>query len=246
MPPNEPVFPVAPPPASSKTDETITSTLARATHRTSPNAQTTNHMKRLNLILNGKGGVGKSYVSLLHVLNQPTKTAVGRLTLCKPFLATAAVWLDSVARCCGSHLGFCFAKPARLRAQNNCQWTWLTRQTTPVGTIECQVDTAADNESKQNIQEQTQSIKSQPAQKAGTPIMNEKSILFLSRLPARLDMNQTAEILGFLSYEIPVLMSLGLLNPWAGRHPMATSIFAPTKFWTCPTTVPGSTRLPES
>ena len=43
--------------------------------------------------------------------------------------------------------------------------------------------------------------------------MNEKSILFLSRLPARLDMNQTAEILGFLPYEIPVLMSLGLLKP---------------------------------
>ena len=43
--------------------------------------------------------------------------------------------------------------------------------------------------------------------------MNEKSILLLSRLPARLDMNQTAEILGFLSYEIPVLMRLGLLKP---------------------------------
>ena len=29
---------------------------------------------------------------------QQLKTAVGRLVLCKPFLATAAVWLDSAAR----------------------------------------------------------------------------------------------------------------------------------------------------
>ncbi|HEV2456385.1 MAG TPA: hypothetical protein VGY98_19130 [Verrucomicrobiae bacterium] len=43
--------------------------------------------------------------------------------------------------------------------------------------------------------------------------MNEKSILLLSRLPARLDVNQTAEILGFLPYEIPVLVSSSLLKP---------------------------------
>jgi hypothetical protein len=48
-------------------------------------------IKRLNLILNGKGHVGKNYDCLLHFLNQPLKTAVGRLVLCKPFLATAAV-----------------------------------------------------------------------------------------------------------------------------------------------------------
>jgi hypothetical protein len=34
------------------------------THRASPNAQTTNHMKRLDLILNGKGGVGKSFFAV--------------------------------------------------------------------------------------------------------------------------------------------------------------------------------------
>jgi hypothetical protein len=43
--------------------------------------------------------------------------------------------------------------------------------------------------------------------------MNDKSVLFLPRLPARLDVNQVAEILGFLPYEIPVLTSVGLLRP---------------------------------
>jgi len=43
--------------------------------------------------------------------------------------------------------------------------------------------------------------------------MNEKSTLFLRRLPARLDVNQAAEILGFLSHEIPMLLKAGLLKP---------------------------------
>jgi hypothetical protein len=68
-------------------------------------------IKRLDLILNGKGGVGKSYDCLLYFLNQPLKTAVGRLVLYKPFLATAAVWLDSAARCCELRLRFCIRKP---------------------------------------------------------------------------------------------------------------------------------------
>ena len=42
----------------------VTHTLPRATHRANPKAQTTNHMKRLNLILNGKGGVGKSFFAV--------------------------------------------------------------------------------------------------------------------------------------------------------------------------------------
>ena len=108
-------------------------------------------MKRLNLILNGKGGVGKRYASLRYILNQPTKTAVGRLTLCKPFLATAAVWLDSVARCCGSHLRFCFRKTCPAAGTKPLSIDMVNSQATPVGTIECKVDTAADNESKQNI-----------------------------------------------------------------------------------------------
>jgi hypothetical protein len=43
--------------------------------------------------------------------------------------------------------------------------------------------------------------------------MNDKSVLFLPRLPARLDVNQAAEILGFLPHEIPVLLKAGLLKP---------------------------------
>jgi hypothetical protein len=38
------------------------------------------------------------------------KTTVGRLGLCKPFLATAAVWLDSAARRRGLRLRFCVCK----------------------------------------------------------------------------------------------------------------------------------------
>jgi hypothetical protein len=67
-------------------------------------------IKRLDLILNGKGGVGKISDYLLLHLGQPLKTAVGRLVLCKPFLATAAVWLDSAARRCGLRLRFCIRK----------------------------------------------------------------------------------------------------------------------------------------
>jgi hypothetical protein len=97
-------------------------------------------MKRLDLILNGKGGVGKSYASLLYILNQPTKTAVGRLTLCKPFLATAAVWLDSVAPCCGSLLRFCFRKTCPAAGTKQLSIDVVNCQATPVGTIECQVE----------------------------------------------------------------------------------------------------------
>ena len=100
-------------------------------------------MKRLDLILNGKGGVGKRYAGLLYILNQPTKTAVGRLTLCKPFLATAAVWLDSVARCCGSHLRFCFRKTCPGAGTKPLAIDVVNSQAIPVGTIKCKVDTAS-------------------------------------------------------------------------------------------------------
>lgn len=43
--------------------------------------------------------------------------------------------------------------------------------------------------------------------------MNEKSVLFYPRLPARLSLNQTAEVLGFLPHEMPVLLRAGLLKP---------------------------------
>ena len=67
-------------------------------------------IKRPNLSVNVKGGVGKSYDCSLQHLGQPLKTAAGRLMLCKPFLATAAVWLDSAARRCGLRLRFCVRK----------------------------------------------------------------------------------------------------------------------------------------
>jgi len=67
-------------------------------------------IKRLDLILNANGGIGKIIDYLLQHLGQALKTAVGRLMLYKPFLATAAVWLDSAARCCGLRLRFCVRK----------------------------------------------------------------------------------------------------------------------------------------
>ena len=67
-------------------------------------------IKRLILILNGKGEVGKISDCLLLHLGQPLKTAVGRLVLYKPFLAIAVVWLDSAARCCELRLRFCVRK----------------------------------------------------------------------------------------------------------------------------------------
>ena len=67
-------------------------------------------IKRPNFSVNVKGGVGKCYDCMLYFLNQPLRTAVGRLVLYKPFLATAAVWLDSAARCCELRLRFCVRK----------------------------------------------------------------------------------------------------------------------------------------
>jgi hypothetical protein len=43
--------------------------------------------------------------------------------------------------------------------------------------------------------------------------MSEKSMLLLARLPARLDVDQAAEFLGFLPHEIRVLLKVGLLKP---------------------------------
>jgi hypothetical protein len=66
--------------------------------------------KRFKLILSGKGRVGKISDYFLQQLGQPLRTAVGRLVLYKPFLATAAVWLDSAARRCELRLRFCVRK----------------------------------------------------------------------------------------------------------------------------------------
>ena len=55
--------------------------------------------------------------------------------------------------------------------------------------------------------------------------MNEKSMLLLSRLPARLDMVQAAEILGFMPYEIPVLIGSNLLKPLGKPAPNGHKYF---------------------
>ena len=55
--------------------------------------------------------------------------------------------------------------------------------------------------------------------------MNEKSILFVPRLPARLDVDQTAEVLGFLPHEISVLLKAGLLKPLGKPAPNGHKFF---------------------
>ena len=56
--------------------------------------------------------------------------------------------------------------------------------------------------------------------------MSEKSALFLPRLPARLDVNQAAEILGFMPHEIPVLLKAGLLKPLGRPAPNGHKFFS--------------------
>lgn len=51
------------------------------------------------------------------------------------------------------------------------------------------------------------------------------SLLSCWRLPARIDVNQTAEILGFLPYEIPVLISSSLLKPLGRPAPNGHKYF---------------------
>ena len=55
--------------------------------------------------------------------------------------------------------------------------------------------------------------------------MNEKSVLLLPRLPARLDMAQTAEVLGFVPHEISILLKVGLLKPLGKPAPNGHKFF---------------------
>ena len=124
-------------------------------------------IKRLDLIINGKGGIGKSYDCLLYFLNQPLKTAVGQLVLCKPFLATAVVWLDSAACRCELRLRFCFRKTCPALGTKQLSISVVNNHGKSFGTIASQVDAPANNESEEkSSQEQTQSNKTQRAQKA--------------------------------------------------------------------------------
>lgn len=56
--------------------------------------------------------------------------------------------------------------------------------------------------------------------------MSEKSIMSCLRLPARLDVNQTAEALGFTPHEISVLMRVGLLKPLGRPAPNGHKFFS--------------------
>jgi hypothetical protein len=124
-------------------------------------------IKRLDLILNGKDGVGKIIDYLLQHRGQPLITAVGRLVLCRPFLATAAVWLDSAARRCELRLRFCVRKTCPALGTKQLSISVVNHHGKSFGTIASQVDAAADNESEEkSSQEQTQSNKAQRAQKA--------------------------------------------------------------------------------
>jgi hypothetical protein len=55
--------------------------------------------------------------------------------------------------------------------------------------------------------------------------MNEKSMLYVPRLPARLDVKQAAEILGFLPHELTVLLKTGLLKPLGKPAPNGHKFF---------------------
>ena len=83
-------------------------------------------IKRLDLILNGKGGVGKCYDCLLYFLNQPSKTAVGRLVLCKPFLARGCDYLrDHSHRDAPAKSSFAVGSRRRIgRRRTSQKWNW--------------------------------------------------------------------------------------------------------------------------
>ena len=64
--------------------------------------------------------------------------------------------------------------------------------------------------------------------------MNEKSILFAPRLPARLDVNQAADILGFLPHEVVVLLKTGLLKPLGKPAPNGHKFFCTAEIMELP------------
>jgi hypothetical protein len=107
--------------------------------------------RQLDLSLNGNGGIGKSYDRLLHHLGQPLQTAVGRLVLYKPFLATAAVWLDSAARRCELRLRFCLRKTCPALGAKQHSISVAKNLGKSFGTIVSQVDCSAEKESEEIV-----------------------------------------------------------------------------------------------
>ncbi len=63
--------------------------------------------------------------------------------------------------------------------------------------------------------------------------MNPTTILQISRLPARLTSEQTAELLGFMAHDIPVLIRSKLLRPLATPAPNAPKYFAACEVTAC-------------
>jgi len=56
--------------------------------------------------------------------------------------------------------------------------------------------------------------------------MTEKSLFTCQRLPGRLDVKQTAELLGFLPYELSVVVRNGLLRPLGKPAPNGHKFFS--------------------
>ena len=63
--------------------------------------------------------------------------------------------------------------------------------------------------------------------------MNDRAILTLTRLPARLDVQQTAQLLGFAEHDIPVLVKAKLLKPLGNPAPNAPKFFADCEVEIC-------------
>lgn len=63
--------------------------------------------------------------------------------------------------------------------------------------------------------------------------MNERSTLTMTRLPARLDVQQTAQLLGFADHDIHVLVKVKLLKPLGNPAPSAPKFFAGCEIETC-------------
>jgi hypothetical protein len=56
--------------------------------------------------------------------------------------------------------------------------------------------------------------------------MNGMALLTCVRLPARLDVQQTAQLLGFMEHDIPVLIRARLLRPLGNPEPNAHKYFS--------------------
>ena len=90
-----------------------------------------------------------------------------------------------------------------------------------------QLEAVADNENEEkNSQQQNQAKSSRANPKNCGVRMNDKSPLFLWRLPAGLDVNQVAEILGFLPHVLTVLLRTGLLKPLGKPAPNGHKFFS--------------------